>query len=75
MALLGAISLAFGIMILADAATANLARWFGVDDSNGWLFVIVGGVVVLTAMLAPVFSRPTTATERARYLRARSSRP
>jgi hypothetical protein len=56
MALLGVISLGFGIVILADAATSDLTRWFGVDDSNGWLFTIVGSVVLLTAMLAPVFS-------------------
>jgi hypothetical protein len=30
-------------------------HWFGVDDSNGWLFVIVGTVVLLAAFFSPVF--------------------
>ena len=55
MGLLGAISLGFGIVILTEAARSDLTRWFGVDDSNGWLFTIVGAVALLTAMFAPVF--------------------
>jgi hypothetical protein len=55
MALLGAVSLAFGLVILLDAATDNVTRWFAADDSNGWLFTIVGIVVLMTAMLSPVF--------------------
>lgn len=55
MALLGAISLGFGIVILTEAARSDLTRWFAVDDSNGWLFTIVGAVALLTAMFAPVF--------------------
>ncbi len=55
MALLGAISLAFGIVILTDAATSNLNRHFAVTHRNGWLFTIVGAVVLLAALLSPDF--------------------
>jgi len=55
MALLGAISLAFGIVILVDA-TDNLNRWLGVTQyRSGWFFTIVGAVVLLAAILSPVF--------------------
>jgi hypothetical protein len=55
MALLGAIALTFGILILVDAARDDLVRWFGVGDRNGWFFVIIGSVVLLASMLSPVF--------------------
>jgi Domain of unknown function (DUF4383) len=55
MALLGAISLAFGIVILTNAAQSNITHWFGVTHANGWLFAIVGGVMLLTALLSPTF--------------------
>jgi hypothetical protein len=59
MALLGAISLAFGIVILVDAATDDLNNWFAVTHRSGWLFTIVGAVALLAALLSPVFF-PTT---------------
>ena len=55
MAFLGAVSLAFGIVILTNAAQSNITHWFGVTHANGWLFTIVGGVVLLTAMMSPTF--------------------
>ena len=53
--LLGAISLAFGIVVLAESAPNRLNHWLGVDHSSGWLFAITGAVLVLAALLMPVF--------------------
>jgi hypothetical protein len=54
MAVLGVVALAFGLVILLDAAPDRMSEWFGVDDSNGWLFTIVGAVVTLAAMMSPI---------------------
>jgi len=62
MALLGAISLAFGIVILVDAAPDNLNNWFAVTHRSGWLFTIVGAVTVLMALVSPVFFTGTRTT-------------
>ena|SRR5689334_7317076 len=55
MGLLGAIALVFGLLLLVDAAQNDLNRWTAADHSNGWLFTIVGAVLILTAWLSPVF--------------------
>jgi vacuolar-type H+-ATPase subunit I/STV1 len=60
MALVGALAVAFGVLIVADAWPVRMHRWFGVHDRNGWLFVIVGGIVVITGLILPTFSRPET---------------
>ena len=56
MALLGAVSLAFGIVVLIEAAPSQLNRWLAVTHANGWLFTAVGAVVLLAALFSPVFS-------------------
>jgi hypothetical protein len=53
MGLLGAISAAFGVVILVDVAPARLNKWLGVTDRNGWLFLIGGAVILLAAFLSP----------------------
>jgi hypothetical protein len=55
MTLLGAISLAFGLVVLFEEAPNRLNGWLGVTHRSGWLFTIVGVVVVLAALLSPVF--------------------
>jgi hypothetical protein len=55
LALLGAISLAFGIVVLVEAAPNRLNDWLAVTHRNGWLFTAIGAVVVLAALLSPVF--------------------
>jgi len=55
MGLLGAASLAFGIVIVAGTTPARLTKWFAVTHRNGWLFVVVGVVTLIAALLAPVF--------------------
>ena len=53
MALLSAVALAFGIVVVADAWSARIDRWFGVTDSNGWLYIVVGSVGLIAALLLP----------------------
>lgn len=55
MGLLGAAALALGIVIVAGDTPARLNKWLAVTHRNGWLFVITGAVVVLAAILSPVF--------------------
>jgi hypothetical protein len=55
MGLLGAIALVFGVVILAGSTPTRLVHWFAVSDRNGWLFTIVGAVVVLASIVSPVF--------------------
>jgi vacuolar-type H+-ATPase subunit I/STV1 len=59
-ALLGALAVTFGVLIVADAWPARMHRWFGVHHRNGWLFVITGGVVVIAGLVLPTFTRPET---------------
>jgi len=66
MALLGALAVAFGVLILADAWPARMHRWFGVHDRNGWLFVITGGVAFVAGLVLPTFTRPETRVVRER---------
>jgi hypothetical protein len=55
MGLLGVVALGFGLVELLDIAPRRMDRWFGVNDTSGWLFVIVGAVVLLAAVFSPVF--------------------
>jgi hypothetical protein len=55
MALLGAIAVALGIVIVVDAAPRRLHHWLGVTHNNGWVYIVGGAVLVLAAMLSPVF--------------------
>ncbi len=56
MALLGAIALAFGIVVLVDAGNGNLNHWLAATRRTGWLFVVTGAVLVLAALFSPVFA-------------------
>lgn len=53
--LLGAISVAFGVVVLTESAPNRLNDWLAVTHRNGWLFVITGAVVLVAALVAPVF--------------------
>jgi hypothetical protein len=63
MGLLGALALAFGIVVLVSTQTGDLNRWLAVTHRSGWFFVIVGGVVLLAALFSPIFV-PRTRTMR-----------
>ncbi len=50
--LLGGISLAFGVVLLAEPAV--LQSWLGTHAASGWLFVILGTVMLVTAVVHPL---------------------
>jgi hypothetical protein len=55
MTLFGAIALALGIVIVVDAAPTRLHHWLGVTHTNGWVYIVVGAVLLLAAFASPVF--------------------
>jgi hypothetical protein len=55
MALLGAIGVAFGLVVLIVTEPNKLNDWLAVTHRNGWLYLIAGGVVLLAAIFSPVF--------------------
>ncbi len=59
MALLGAVALCFGLVVLIESPPNRLNHWLGVVDRNGTFFAIVGGVLLLSALVSPVFTRRT----------------
>ncbi len=50
--LLGGISLAFGVVLLAEPTV--LHGWLGTHAASGWLFVIIGAVMLVTAIVHPL---------------------
>ena len=50
--LLGGISLAFGVVLLAEPAV--LHSWLGTRAATGWLFVIVGAAMLVAAVVHPL---------------------
>jgi hypothetical protein len=54
MGLLGAAALVFGVVVLAGPSH-RLVHYLGVGHSSGVLYTIVGAVVVLAAIISPVF--------------------
>jgi hypothetical protein len=56
MTLLGTAAIGLGVVVLAGWWSAKLTHWLGVSDRNGWLFIAAGGVAVLAAFFAPVWT-------------------
>src|SRR5215212_6854742 len=56
-ALLGAVSLAFGIIVLSDSWSHRVHRWTAANHDSGWLFILIGAVFVLAATLPLLVSR------------------
>ena len=56
MGLLGATTLTFGIVVLAETAPNRLNHWLAVTHRSGALFVATGAVALLAALVSPVFS-------------------
>jgi hypothetical protein len=54
MGFLGAVALVFGIVVLAGPSH-RLTHWLGVAHSNGVFYTVIGAIVVVTAMVSPVF--------------------
>jgi uncharacterized membrane protein len=63
MALLGAASLAFGVVVLADGWSHRIDRWTAANDTTGWMFVVVGAVIFLSALLPTMRSEREVAAE------------
>jgi len=59
MAALGAAALSFGLVVLAEPVPNRLNHWLGVTDHNGWVFTVVGGVVLLAALISLIFTSRT----------------
>ena len=55
--LAGAASLAFGVIVLSDSWSGRVHRWTAADHDSGWLFIGVGAVLVLAAVLPLLVSR------------------
>jgi ABC-type Fe3+ transport system permease subunit len=36
-------------------AQSHVHHWFGVTDRNGWIYLITGAILVLSAFFMPVF--------------------
>ena len=50
--LLGGVSLAFGVVLLAEPPV--LHSWLGTHAASGWLFVIIGAVMLVAAIVHPL---------------------
>ena len=56
MTLIGAAALGLGIVVVGGWWSTRMLTWLGADDKDGWLFVAVGGFVLLTSFFTPVFT-------------------
>lgn len=54
MTFFGVVLLGFGIVMLLSTGERWMAENLTTDDAAGWFFVIMGSVLLLAAMLAPV---------------------
>jgi len=54
MGFLGAAALVFGIVVLAGPSH-RLTHWLAVAHSSGVFFAVIGAIVVVAAMVSPVF--------------------
>jgi hypothetical protein len=55
MGFLGAVSAGFGVVVLVEQQPNRLNDWLAVTHRNGWVYLVVGLVVLLSAILSPVF--------------------
>lgn len=56
MTLLGAAAVGLGVVVVAGWWSAKMSRWLSVGDRSGWLFIAVGGLALLAAFFAPVWT-------------------
>ena len=66
MTFFGMIAVGWGVAVLVDAT--DLHPKMGVHTGTGWVYIIAGGVILVSAMLSPVFFTG----ERAGYARRRA---
>jgi hypothetical protein len=64
-AVLGAASLVFGVIVVSDSWSARVHAWTAANHDNGWMFILIGAVFVLSAMLPLFVSTRTVQTSEA----------
>src|SRR5205085_6704666 len=52
--LLGVVAMACGVVVVSDYQSARVARWTAASHDNGWLAILIGAVLILSAVL-PIF--------------------
>jgi hypothetical protein len=61
-AVLGAASLAFGVIVVSDSWSGRVHSWTAADHDSGWVFILIGAVLVLAATLPLLDSTRTVQT-------------
>jgi hypothetical protein len=64
-AVLGAASLAFGVIVLSDSWSDRVHTWTAANHDSGWMFILIGAVFVLSATLPLFVSKRTVQTQKA----------
>ena len=62
-AVLGAASLAFGVVVLSDSWSGRVHSWTAANHDTGWIFVVIGAVFLLAAVLPLFVSERVTERE------------
>jgi hypothetical protein len=55
-ALLGAASFAFGVIVVSDSWSGRVHRWTAASHDTGWIFILIGALLVLAAVLPALVS-------------------
>jgi hypothetical protein len=63
-ALLGAASFAFGVIVVSDSWSGRVHRWTAASHDTGWIFILIGAVFVLAAVLPALVSTRRAPAER-----------
>jgi hypothetical protein len=64
-AVLGAASLAFGVIVVSDSWEGRVHRWTAANHDSGWMFILVGAVLLLATVLPLFVSTRTVETREA----------
>jgi hypothetical protein len=64
-AVVGAASVAFGVIVLSDSWSGRVHTWTAADHDTGWVFILIGAVFVLAAILPMVVSTQPVPTREA----------
>jgi hypothetical protein len=56
MTLIGAATLGLGVVVVEGWWSTRMVRWLDVSDRSGWLFVAVGGFVLVVSCFTPVLT-------------------
>jgi hypothetical protein len=64
-AVLGAASFAFGVIVVSDSWSGRVHAWTAANHDNGWVFILIGAVFVVSAALPLFISKRTVQTQEA----------